>query len=67
MTHVRVSSDATDAKIQRRLNQLYSKKDNQDNKQVAMKYVLPEHTEQKCTVLEFPRAQFQLIQRCVNK
>ena len=47
MTNVRVPSDATDAEIQRRLNQLYSKKDNQDNKQVAMKYVLTEHTRPK--------------------
>ena len=32
MTHVRVPSEATDAEIQRRLNQLYSKQDKQDNK-----------------------------------
>ena len=51
MTNVRVPSEATDTEIQRRLNQLYSKRDKQDSKQVAMQYVLPEHTDQKCTVL----------------
>ena len=51
MTNVRVPSEATDSEIQQRLNQLYSKKDKQDNKKVAMQYVLPEHTKQQCTVL----------------
>ena len=51
MTHVRVPSNVMDADIQRRLNQMYSKQDMQDNKKVAMGYVLLEHTEQHCTVL----------------
>ena len=51
METVRVSSSATDKEIQRRLNELYSKKDQEDKRLEAMQLVRPAHSTNQCTVL----------------
>ena len=43
MDSVRVPSSATDQEIQRRLNELYSKKEQEDKRQEAMQLVRPTH------------------------
>ena len=45
VNQVRVPSSATDFDIQQKLDQLYSKTEIQEQKKIAMKNVLPEHTQ----------------------
>ena len=60
---VRVPSEATDQEIQRRLNELYSTKEQEDKRQEAMQLVRPAHTTEQCTVLAISESSIAIDQR----
>ena len=51
MESVRVPSEATDQEIQRKLNELYSTKEQEDKRQEAMQLVRPTHNSEQSTIL----------------
>ena len=48
---MRVAPEAGDVEIQQKLDELYSKSSQQDQKKIARQFILPEQAEDQCIVL----------------